>query len=49
MNKKEIKEKIKCLKKLYDEEKFDDAHAESENFVIDLFKEKKYNDIVDVG
>jgi len=47
MNKKEIKEKIKNLKKLYDEAKFDDAHAESESFVLDLFEEKKYNDIVD--
>ncbi len=46
MNKKEIKEKIKNLKKLYDEEKFDDAHAESESFVLDLFKEEKYEDIV---
>lgn len=47
MNKKEIKEKVKSLKKLYDGEKFDDAHAESESFVLELFKEKKYNDIID--
>jgi len=47
MNSKEIKEKIKSLKKLYDEEKFDDAHAESESFVLELFKEKKYKDIVE--
>jgi len=47
MNSKEIKEKIKSLKKLYDEEKFDDAHAESESFVLQLFKEKKYKDIVE--
>ena len=47
MNSKEIKEKIKSLKKLYDEEKFDEAHAESESFVLDLFKEKKYKDIVE--
>lgn len=47
MNNKEIKEKIKLLKKLYEEEKFDDAHTESENFVLQLFKEKKYKDIVE--
>lgn len=47
MNSKEIREKIKLLKKLYDEEKFDEAHAESENFVLELFKEKKYKDIVE--
>jgi hypothetical protein len=40
MNSKEIKEKIKLLKKLYDEEKFDEAHAESESFILELFKEK---------
>ena len=43
MNKKEIKEKIKSLKKLYDEDSFDDASAESKSFVSKLFKEKKYN------
>ncbi len=47
MNSKEIKEKIKSLKTLYDEKKFDDAHAESESFVLELFKEKKYKDIVE--
>lgn len=47
MNKKEIKEKIKKLKKLYDEEKLDDAHEESESFVLELFEEEKYKDIVD--
>ena len=47
MNSKEIKEKIKSLKKLYDEEKFDEAHTESESFVLDLFKEKKYKDIIE--
>ncbi len=49
MNSKEVKEKIKSLKKLYDEEKFDDAHAESESFVLQLFKEKKYKDIVEAN
>ena len=47
MNSKEIKEKIKSLKKFYDEEKFDEARAESESFVLELFKEKKYKDIVE--
>lgn len=47
MNSKEIKEKIKSLKKLCDEEKFDDVRAESGNFVLELFKEKKYKDIVE--
>ncbi|MDD4990102.1 MAG: hypothetical protein PHW31_02220 [Candidatus Pacebacteria bacterium] len=47
MNSKEIKEKIKSLKKLYDEEKFNEAHAESEDFVLKLFKEEKYKDIVE--
>ncbi len=47
MTKKEIKEKITRLKKLYEEEKFDDAHAESESFVLELFEEKKYKDIVE--
>lgn len=47
MNSKEIKEKIKLLKKLYDEEKFDEAHTESESFILELFKEKKYKDIVE--
>jgi len=47
MNSKEIKEKIKLLKKLYDEEKFDEAHAESESFILELFKKKKYKDIVE--
>lgn len=46
MNSKEIKEKIIFLKNLYDEEKFDEAHVESESFVLELFKEKKYKDIV---
>jgi len=39
MNSKEIKEKIKSLKKLYDEEKFDEVHAASESFVF-LLEEK---------
>ena len=47
MKNKEIKEKMKVLKKLYNEEKFDDAHSQSESFVLDLFKEKKYSDIVE--
>ena len=47
MNKKAINQKIKLLKKLYDEEKFDEAHTESESFVLQLFKEKKYKDIVE--
>lgn len=47
MNKKEIKERIDLIKSLYDEEEFDDAHEESEKFVLELFKEKKYKDIVE--
>lgn len=47
MNKKEIGEKISSLKKLYDEEKFDDACTEAESFVLELFEEKKYKDIVE--
>lgn len=47
MNGKEIKEKIKSLKKIYNEEKFDDAYTESESFVLELFREKKYKDIVE--
>lgn len=47
MNSKEIKEKIKSLKVLYDEEKFGEVHAKSESFVLELFKEKKYKSIVE--
>jgi len=47
MNSKEIKEKIKSLKNSTMKEKFDEAHTESESFVLDLFKEKKYKDIIE--
>lgn len=47
MNSKEIREKIKSLKKLYEEKKVDQAHDESEIFVLELFEEKRYKDIVE--
>jgi hypothetical protein len=47
MNSKGIKEKIKYLKKLYEEDEFDEAYAQSKNFILELFKEKRYKDIVE--
>lgn len=46
MSKKEIKEKIETIKAIYNSEKFDEAHEESEKFIRDLFAEKQYPDIV---
>jgi hypothetical protein len=47
MTKKEVKEKITRLRKLYEEEDFDSAHSESESFVLELFEDKKFSDIVE--
>lgn len=47
MNKKEVKEKIKQIKSLYDEGKFSESEEEAENFVLELFRQKKYKEIVE--
>jgi len=48
MTKEELKEKIKYLKSLQKEEKWDKANEEVEKLVKKLFSEKKYREIVEL-
>jgi tetratricopeptide (TPR) repeat protein len=48
MTKKELREKIKYLKSLQEQENWDKAHEEAEKLVKKLFSEKKYKEIVEL-
>jgi tetratricopeptide (TPR) repeat protein len=48
MTQKELKEKIKYLKSLQEEENWEKAHEEAEELVKKLFSEKKYKEIVEL-
>lgn len=48
MTQKEIKEKIKYLKSLQEQEEWDKANEEAEKLVKELFSERKYKEIVEL-